>query len=122
MRIERADLDEAIAQQILTGPQAAALWRLLQLRQPVAAVSPVPAAESPARRFDGPNVAYYFGALLVIGAMGWLMTLGWEKFGGQGIFLIATLYAFRSEEHTSELQSRRDLVCRLLLEKKKKKH
>src|SRR5690349_23356952 len=29
----------------------------------------------------------------------------------------------RSEEHTSELQSRRDLVCRLLLEKKKnKKH
>src|SRR5204863_6397883 len=29
--------------------------------------------------------------------------------------------ALRSEEHTSELQSRRDLVCRLLLEKKKKK-
>src|SRR5690349_24119449 len=28
----------------------------------------------------------------------------------------------RSEEHTSELQSRRDLVCRLLLEKKKRKH
>src|SRR5699024_11723952 len=28
---------------------------------------------------------------------------------------------FRSEEHTSELQSRFDLVCRLLLEKKKKK-
>src|SRR5699024_1442308 len=27
---------------------------------------------------------------------------------------------FRSEEHTSELQSRFDLVCRLLLEKKKK--
>src|SRR5438874_3945533 len=30
--------------------------------------------------------------------------------------------AGRSEEHTSELQSRRDLVCRLLLEKKKKKN
>src|SRR2546421_8751271 len=28
----------------------------------------------------------------------------------------------RSEEHTSELQSRSDLVCRLLLEKKKKHH
>src|SRR5436305_9910600 len=28
----------------------------------------------------------------------------------------------RSEEHTSELQSRPHLVCRLLLEKKKKKH
>src|SRR5690349_2766021 len=31
------------------------------------------------------------------------------------------LVVARSEEHTSELQSRRDLVCRLLLEKKKKK-
>src|SRR2546422_7528310 len=30
--------------------------------------------------------------------------------------------AMRSEEHTSELQSRLHLVCRLLLEKKKKKH
>ena len=29
--------------------------------------------------------------------------------------------ASRSEEHTSELQSRRNLVCRLLLEKKKKR-
>src|SRR3712207_7616060 len=35
--------------------------------------------------------------------------------------LILTLYALieRSEEHTSELQSRQYLVCRLLLEKKK---
>src|SRR5215204_7334559 len=30
--------------------------------------------------------------------------------------------ANRSEEHTSELQSHSDLVCRLLLEKKKKTH
>src|SRR5437867_8553307 len=30
------------------------------------------------------------------------------------------LYSLRSEEHTSELQSPYDLVCRLLLEKKKK--
>src|SRR5690606_40177589 len=30
--------------------------------------------------------------------------------------------SFRSEEHTSELQSRENLVCRLLLEKKKKKN
>src|ERR1035441_10707786 len=32
------------------------------------------------------------------------------------------LYAERSEEHTSELQSLRHLVCRLLLEKKKPTH
>ena len=31
------------------------------------------------------------------------------------------LKKYRSEEHTSELQSRGHLVCRLLLEKKKKK-
>src|SRR5204862_8201721 len=34
-------------------------------------------------------------------------------------FQIKPLDDARSEEHTSELQSRRDLVCRLLLEKKK---
>src|SRR5690606_41011509 len=31
-------------------------------------------------------------------------------------------HLLRSEEHTSELQSRENLVCRLLLEKKKNKH
>src|SRR2546429_1711077 len=36
-----------------------------------------------------------------------------------GVVLFAD--RFRSEEHTSELQSRLHLVCRLLLEKKKKK-
>src|SRR5437868_12501192 len=34
---------------------------------------------------------------------------------------VLELGARRSEEHTSELQSRFDLVCRLLLEKKKKR-
>src|SRR5437899_2554219 len=38
----------------------------------------------------------------------------WEKSTGKPVFN-------RSEEHTSELQSLRHLVCRLLLEKKKKK-
>src|SRR5438874_5171464 len=33
--------------------------------------------------------------------------------------LLVAVSVVRSEEHTSELQSRRDLVCRLLLEKKK---
>src|SRR5256884_3027056 len=31
-------------------------------------------------------------------------------------------YQYRSEEHTSELQSRLHLVCRLLLEKKQQRH
>src|SRR5437899_9834334 len=36
-------------------------------------------------------------------------------------YVAVTTIATRSEEHTSELQSLRHLVCRLLLEKKKKK-
>src|SRR5207248_9825866 len=40
---------------------------------------------------------------------------------GTAITQSATASATRSEEHTSELQSPYDLVCRLLLEKKKKK-
>src|SRR2546427_3361597 len=35
--------------------------------------------------------------------------------------IAAFRHVFRSEEHTSELQSQSNLVCRLLLEKKKKK-
>src|SRR2546430_4741730 len=35
--------------------------------------------------------------------------------------LVSDANQFRSEEHTSELQSQSNLVCRLLLEKKKKK-
>src|SRR5690625_5917502 len=41
-------------------------------------------------------------------------------FGIGGIGLAAIIGATRSEEHTSELQSRGHLVCRLLLEKIKK--
>src|SRR2546421_7982387 len=42
---------------------------------------------------------------------------------GASVQLVESLFAqARSEEHTSELQSRSDLVCRLLLEKKKKQH
>src|SRR2546421_11421615 len=44
-----------------------------------------------------------------------------ELHAGISLFLSGRL-APRSEEHTSELQSRSDLVCRLLLEKKKKKN
>src|SRR5690606_41543121 len=38
----------------------------------------------------------------------------------EGALHLVTGYDHRSEEHTSELQSRQNLVCRLLLEKKNK--
>src|SRR3712207_7400735 len=42
--------------------------------------------------------------------------------GGRGSSRVHNWTARRSEEHTSELQSRQYLVCRLLLEKKKYMH
>src|SRR5215217_8769524 len=49
----------------------------------------------------------------IVGAEG-TVDGGTFRFGAAG-------FEWRSEEHTSELQSRQYLVCRLLLEKKKKK-
>src|SRR5262245_64421145 len=54
----------------------------------------------------------------------WLINL-WLDRGVQGILgphVESGAEAQRSEEHTSELQSLRHLVCRLLLEKKKKQN
>src|SRR3712207_8390047 len=48
-----------------------------------------------------------------------LRILGW-RFCAKTIYAVA-VFAGRSEEHTSELQSRQYLVCRLLLEKKNTK-
>src|SRR2546422_7080747 len=51
-------------------------------------------------------------ALVVQGPLGWWLHHEREA--------ETTLFSLRSEEHTSELQSRLHLVCRLLLEKKKR--
>src|SRR5206468_11219190 len=56
-------------------------------------------------------VAVLFAVVFTVGVLGRYSELTAAKASG---------ISFRSEEHTSELQSRSDLVCRLLLEKKKK--
>jgi hypothetical protein len=81
MRIEKSDLDWAASLGVIETAQSEALWRALSDK----------AAERP--HFGLIYVLYYFGALLVIGAMGWFMTKVWEDIGGAGIFLISTLYA-----------------------------
>jgi len=81
MQIEREDLDAAVGKQILGVEQAAGLWKFLGERHPARA------------RFTGLNVAYYFGALVVIAAMGWLMTLGFQAVGPWSVFGIAVCYA-----------------------------
>src|SRR3989442_5473732 len=56
-------------------------------------------------------------ALTPIGVIGGIRGV---FFAGIGAAWFTNQQAARSEEHTSELQSRPHLVCRLLLEKKKK--
>src|SRR5690349_23747120 len=56
-----------------------------------------------------------FRSVVISSTRVWL--LAWESRGFRRC--TDSPAATRSEEHTSELQSRRDLVCRLLLEKKK---
>src|SRR3712207_8549096 len=54
------------------------------------------------------------------GAQQYLASAPWLAIiPGAAITIAVTSFNFRSEEHTSELQSRQYLVCRLLLEKKK---
>src|SRR5256885_9848586 len=53
-------------------------------------------------------------------ALGWVEPKPVKFFGAQATGCSPISDAVRSEEHTSELQSPCNLVCRLLLEKKKK--
>src|SRR3990167_8766326 len=64
------------------------------------------------RRFDIPIIA-----AAMDGVVGPRLAAEMGRLGG-----LAVLNLERSEEHTSELQSQSNLVCRLLLEKKKKKN
>src|SRR5438445_2225521 len=55
------------------------------------------------------------------GSLRFWRNTGRKRVHPAGRIVRACLPVFRSEEHTSELQSRQYLVCRLLLEKKKKR-
>src|SRR5260370_29935872 len=57
-----------------------------------------------------------FRSLVLRGFGLYSLAIGW------GLGEVASIICVRSEEHTSELQSHLNLVCRLLLEKKKKKN
>ena len=87
MNITKPDFDRAAGQVPLTPIQTQEFWRLLQ------SAAVVPGTEGSARRFDVAHLAYYFGALIVMGAMGWYMTNAWESYGGLGMFGIAATYA-----------------------------
>jgi hypothetical protein len=74
------DLEQAVADGVITQAQADAVWALLERR----------ASARP--RFDAPHVAYYAGAVLVLGAMGWFMTSAFASMGGFALTVIALAY------------------------------
>jgi MFS family permease len=82
--IERKHLTEAAAASIITPEQAERLWEFLLARAGT--------TRERGPRFTFTNVLYYLGGMLAIGAMSLFMTLGWEGFGGWGVFFIALLY------------------------------
>jgi hypothetical protein len=81
MKISKQDLERAAVESGLSREHAQAIWQRLETHSEVEA------------HFEPAHVGYYFGALLVIGAMGWFMTNGWDSFRGWQLFAIASGYA-----------------------------
>lgn len=75
------DLQTAVANQVVTAEQADRLWDFFGQRT------------SARPKFDAAHVAYYGGAVIVLGAMGWLLTEAWDGLNGFAVTLIAALYA-----------------------------
>ena len=83
MNITQSELRTAAVAAGSTNEQADLLWTALRSQ----------ASSSGKPRFDAANVAYYLGALIVIGAMGWFMNKAWDGMGGPGLFAVASCYA-----------------------------
>lgn len=81
MQVRQAQLTEAVEQGILAEAQAQQLWLFLKEQN----------KDLPSFQFT--HVLYYFGGMIAIGAMSLFMNLGWESFGGFGLFFICVAYA-----------------------------
>ena len=81
MKITQKKLDLAVSEKIISHEQADQLFTFLK------------ALPSTGPSFDFTHVLYYMGGLIAIGAMTLFMNLGWENFGGWGIFFISLAYA-----------------------------
>lgn len=81
MELNRELLNEAIANGLLSAQQAEQFWVFCSEHS----------KDTPSFRFT--HILYYLGGLIAIGAMTLFMTLGWEKFGGWGLFFICLGYA-----------------------------
>lgn len=81
MELNRGLLKDAVDSGLISEQQSEQLWKFLSER----------GKEIPSFRFT--HILYYLGGLIAIGAMSLFMTLGWERFGGWGLFFIALAYA-----------------------------
>jgi hypothetical protein len=77
MRLTRSMINEAVANGEIAEEQGRAMWDFLSRRE----------REIPS--FKAAHILYYLGGLIAIGAMTLFMTLGWERFGGGRLVLIA---------------------------------
>lgn len=81
MDIKHRDLEDASQSGLISQEQIEPLWIFLQNR-------PVETAQ-----FRATHILFYLGGSIAMSAMSLFMTLGWQSFGGLGIFLIACAYA-----------------------------
>ncbi|MFJ4372204.1 DUF2157 domain-containing protein [Pseudomonas japonica] len=79
-RFATRDLARAVDAGVLSAEQEQALLRFLR-QQPV---------EQPS--FQLAHVAFYLGALLIMGAMGWLLSEAWMRIGDHALLAVALLY------------------------------
>ena len=80
MKITKDGLYRAAGESGVSPEQAAALWARLQ------------AVSAGEQTFNSLNIAYYFGGMVIIGAMTFFFGLAWESVGGLGILLLALAY------------------------------
>jgi hypothetical protein len=80
MQVNRSLLEQAVDKGLISKDQAEKLWGFFEQQ----------AQETPSFRLT--HVLYYLGGLIAIGAMTLFMTLGFERFGGWGLLLIALAY------------------------------
>lgn len=80
MHVNRHHLEDAVAQGLISDAQVEPLLQFLSARN----------QDTPS--FRAAHILYYFGGLIAIGAMSLFMNLGWEMFGGWGIFFLTLAY------------------------------
>src|SRR5699024_11555970 len=106
-----------------TGSGKSAIIRLLLREFDTAQSSEIKYGSKPIRYYDISHLRAQFGYVpqdhfLFSTSIRNNIAFSNPKIDNQYIYEASRLSYIRSEEHTSELQSRFDLVCRLLLEKK----